>query len=97
MPSRNLVMWVSEWVIIDAWCGEEVLCSVFPSLFNLTVQKDAMVAEMWDCNREEGGWSSTFLRPLNDWEMEEGFLLILHRQKISPLGEDKLLLKGTRD
>ena len=41
---------------------------------------------MWDCNREEGGWSPTFLRSLNDWEMEEveSFLLSIRRQKISP-------------
>ena len=58
-----------------------------------------MMADMWDCNREERGWSPTFLRSLNDWEMEEvkRFLLSIHRQKISPLGKDKLLLKGFRD
>ena len=44
---------VSFWK--DVWCGGEALCSVFPSLFNLVVHKDATMADMWDCNKEEGG------------------------------------------
>ena len=43
-----------------------MLCSVYPSLFNLAMHKEAMVADMWDCGRGEGGWSPTFLRSLND-------------------------------
>ena len=34
--------------------------------FNLAVLKDPKVADMWDCNMEEGGWYPTFLRSLND-------------------------------
>ena len=49
---------VSFWK--DVWCGEEVLCHVFPSLFNLAVQKKAMVVDMWDSGMEEGNWSPTF-------------------------------------
>ena len=79
--------------------GEEALCSVFPCPFHLAVHKEAMAVDVWDCGREEGGWSPTFLRSLNDWEIEEveRFLLTLHGQNFSPLGEDKLLLKGARD
>ena len=70
---------VSLWK--DVWCGEEVLCYVFPSLFNLDVHKEAMVVDIWDCGKEERGWSTTFLRSLNDWQIEEveRFMLILHR------------------
>ena len=39
---------------------------MFPSMFNLVVQKDVMAADLWDCNKEEGGWSPTFLRSFND-------------------------------
>ena len=58
-----------------------------------------MVADMWDWDREEGGWSPTFLMSFNDWEIEEveRFLSILHNLNFSPLGEDKLLLKGVKD
>ena len=38
----------------DVWCGEEALCSLFPSMFFLAVQKDAMVADLWNWVREEG-------------------------------------------
>ena len=50
----------------NVWCGEEALRSLFPSPFILAVQKDAMVVDLWDCNREEGGWSPTFLGSFND-------------------------------
>ena len=53
----------------------------------LVVQKDAMVADMWNWVREEGGWSPIFLRSFNDWEMEEEverFLFSIHRKKIRP-------------
>ena len=45
-----------------------------------------------------GGWSPTFLRALNDWEMEEveRFLLILSRRKIGNLQGDKLFLKNAK-
>ena len=42
---------VSFWK--DAWCREEALCSVYPSLFNLALHKEATVADMWDCGRGE--------------------------------------------
>ena len=55
-------MRISFWK--DVWCDEEALRSLFPSMFILAVQKDAMVADLWNCNREEGGWSPTFLKVL---------------------------------
>ena len=81
----------------DVWCGKEALCSLFPSMYLLAMQKDAMVADLWNWVREEGGWSLTFLRSFNDWEMEkvERFLSSIHRKKIKPWIEDKLLLKGS--
>ena len=59
--------------------------------------KDARVADVWDSSREEGGWSPVFLRPFNDWEVEEveRFLHFLHNKKIRPFREDQLLLKET--
>ena len=81
----------------DPWCGETMLCNVFPTLFNLAVHKDARVADVWDSSREDGGWSPVFLRPFNDWEVEEveRFLHFLHNKKIRPFQEDRLLLKET--
>ena len=44
----------------------------FPyTIYNMVDHKDAMVADVWDDNREDGGWLPIFLRSLNDWELEE--------------------------
>ena len=80
----------------DDWCGEEALCNRFPNLFNIATNKEAKVAEIWDSREGDGCWSPTFLRPLNDWELQEmtRFLQILHGIKFQPLGVDKLSLKN---
>ena len=72
-----------------------MLCNAFPSLFNLAVHKDARVVDVWDSSTEDGGWTPVFLRPFNDWELEEveRFLHFLHNKKIRPFQEDRLLLK----
>ena len=79
----------------DPWCDETVMCNAFPTLFNLATHKNAKVANVWDSSREDGGWSLVFLRPFNDWEVEEveRFLHFLHNKKIRLFQEDRLLLK----
>ena len=74
----------------DVWCGEEALCSRYPSLFNLALNKEAKITDIWDRDRGAGSWSPTFLRPLNDWEIEEvaRFLHTLHEVIYCPSGED---------
>ena len=86
---RRLSFWM------DPWYDETVLSHAFPTLFNLAAHKDARVADVWDSSMEVGGWSPVFLRPFNDWELEEvdRFLLFLHNKKISSIQEDRLLLK----
>lgn len=37
---------VSFWK--DFWCEEEALCYLFPTLFNLTVHKEALVRDVRD-------------------------------------------------
>ena len=77
-----------------------MLCNAFPALFNLTAHKDVRVADVWDSAREDESWSLVFLRPFNDWGVEEverflHFLHILHNKKIRLFQEDRLLLKET--
>ena len=81
------------------WCGEEALSSSFPSFFNFALNKEAKVADIWDRREGVGCWSLTFLRPLNDWELEETirFLQTLHDKNFRPMGEDKLLLKTIKE
>ena len=50
----------------DIWCGEVALSNAFPNLFNKAVYKEAMVADVWDFSRVEGGWSPVFVRNFND-------------------------------
>ena len=83
----------------DVWRSKEAMCSIHPSLFNLDLNKEATVADMWDSDRGEGCWSPTFLRSLNDWEIEvvERFLQTLCDQNFSPSGEDMSFLKGVKE
>ena len=55
--------------------------------------------DIWDRDRGAGSWSPTFLRPLNDWEIEEAarFLHTLYEVIYCPSGEDKLLLKNDKE
>ena len=81
------------------WCDEEALCSRYPSLFNLALNKEAKIADIWDRDWGGGSWAPTFLRPLNDWEIEEAarFLHTLHEVTHYPLGEDRLLFKNDKE
>ena len=67
---QNVVFSLGDERRINFWKdvrgGEEVLCSSYPSLFNLALNKEATVADIWDRGRGGGCWSPTFLRPLND-------------------------------
>ena len=83
----------------DVWCGEEALSNSFPSLFNLATNKETEVADIWDRSEGAGCWSPTFLRSLNEWELEEmtRFLHTLHDQNFRPTGEDKLMLKTVKE
>ena len=50
---------------------------MFPSMFNLVVQKDAMAADLWDCNREKGVGLQPFLGLLmiRRWRRWKAFFL----------------------
>ena len=41
---------------MDFWCGEQPLSINFPSLFSTVVNKEALVANLWNPDGEEGGW-----------------------------------------
>ena len=50
----------------DRWCGDELLCVSFPSLFALAVFKDAWVKDVWCSNEGGGSWSPHFSKPFKD-------------------------------
>ena len=78
----------------DVWCGEEALCSIYPSLFNLALNKEATVADTWD--RGRGGRVSVPNLPKTSQRSGdrrvERFLQTLCDQNFS-----KLLLKDVRE
>ena len=83
----------------DIWCGNNSFCEAFPSLFALTISKDAWVADCWDSMGEEGGWTPRFLRPFNDWEVEEveRFLSTIQGKRLNADVEDRMVWKGTKN
>ena len=71
----------------------------FLSLFSLAVNKEAKVVDIWESREGPGCWSPTFIRPINDWELEEmiRFLQTHNDLNFRPMGEDKLLLKNAKE
>ena len=76
----------------DKWCGSMTLCDAFPNLFVVVAHKDVVIKEMWSPNVGGGCWNPHFLRPFNDWELEEvkNFITFLSRTKVQPSLEDKV-------
>ena len=77
----------------DKWCGSMALCDAsFPNLFVVVAHKDVVIKEMWSPNDGGGCWNPHFLRPFNNWELEEvkNILTFLSRTKVQPSLEDKV-------
>ena len=47
-----------------------------PCRFSMTLNKEALVVDLWNPVGEEGGWSPHFSRSFNDWELVEVQLLL---------------------
>ena len=76
----------------DKWCGSMALCDAFPNLFVVVAHKDVVIKEMWSLDERGGCWNPHFLRPFNNWELEEvkNFRTFLSRTKVQPSLEDKV-------
>ncbi|KAJ9675215.1 hypothetical protein PVL29_024243 [Vitis rotundifolia] len=55
----------------DLWCKNHSLEEAFPTLFNLSINKESWVAEAWEEDGVGGSWGPRFNRHLNDWEVGE--------------------------
>ena len=82
----------------DRWCWDSPLCVSFPSLFALTVDKEAWVADIWEAEGGWGCWNSCFSRAFNDWEVEEAerFLERLHGKRVLEDVEDMVSWTETK-
>ena len=63
----------------DKWCGDDQLCTSFPSLFAISLDKEAWVADVWS-HSGGGVWAPRFSRRINDWEVIEVERLLLRLQ-----------------
>ena len=54
----------------DKWCGDEPLCESFPSLFSISLSKNACVSDVWNLVGNGDGWTPFFARAFNNWEIE---------------------------
>ena len=82
----------------DKWCGDELLCVLFPSLFALASCKEAWVADLWMYSNKKGVWIPNFSRPLNEWDIEtvECFFSRLQDKAVDVEGEDKMFWVATK-
>lgn len=49
----------------ELWIGEEVLRSIFPDLYILSLQQMDKMVQVWSPR----GWNLIFRRSMNDWEI----------------------------
>ncbi|RVW39226.1 putative ribonuclease H protein [Vitis vinifera] len=63
------------------WCWDNIKFK----LFEMAVNRNATVNEMWDHSSGQGGWNLRFHRDFNDWELDliRGLLNMLRDFKIS--------------
>ena len=69
-----------------------VLCSTFPSLYEVVGSKGARVVDLWEATGPRGGRNFRFERHFNDWELEvvQSFLCTVNSWSIRPHLRDKL-------
>jgi len=54
--------------VVDKWVGNSPLCNVFPLLFSIPNQKEAMVGDVWGSRDGVNGWLFSPRRLLFVWE-----------------------------
>ena len=83
----------------DAWSGEEAFSFSYPALFAMAANKEVSVADVWEPSCEGGVWTPCFVRPFNDWEVEEiqNLLQALQDKRIFPNQDDLMLMRGAKD
>ncbi|RVW99827.1 putative ribonuclease H protein [Vitis vinifera] len=83
----------------DLWCENQSLEEAFPILFNLSVNKEGLVAEAWEEDGAGGSWGPRFNRHLNDWKVGEveNLLSKLHPLAIRRGVDDSLRWKANKN
>ena len=72
MISDNMVYYVGNGRRVRFWkdkrCGDDPLCISFPSLFVISLAKEAWVEDVWS-HSGGGEWAPRFSKQLNHWEL----------------------------
>jgi hypothetical protein len=55
----------------EVWCGSLPFRKVFPSLYSLASNKEVSIANNHESMIRSHQWNVSFLRSLNDWEVED--------------------------
>lgn len=78
----------------DNWLGQNSLKQLFPDIYILNQQQEAIVGEVWSIH----GWNLSYRRLLNDWEITRitEFYKTLDQFKGTSLSEDCILWQGNR-
>ncbi|RVW63723.1 putative ribonuclease H protein [Vitis vinifera] len=82
----------------DKWCGDEPLCESFPSLFAISLDKDAWILDVWSPDDVGDGWTPIFSRAFNDWEIEmvERFMLKIQAFRVQREDKDKMVWTASK-
>lgn len=62
---KNIKFWM------DPWANVNSLRSSFPRIFNICLQKDETIADVWNRKESDGSWSFQFRRRVFGWEQED--------------------------
>ncbi|RVW17271.1 Transposon TX1 uncharacterized 149 kDa protein [Vitis vinifera] len=83
----------------DKWCGDGPLCESFPSLFSMSMSKNAWVSEVWNPVGDGSGWTPLFARAFNDWEIDlvERLLQKIQAFRVQREEEDKMIWTASKN
>ncbi|RVX16265.1 putative ribonuclease H protein [Vitis vinifera] len=83
----------------DKWCGDGPLCESFPSLFSMSMSKNAWVSEVWNPVSDGIGWTPLFARAFNDWEIDlvERLLQKIQAFRVQREEEDRVIWTASND
>jgi hypothetical protein len=80
----------------DKWVGVLPFCDHFPRVFFISIQKEAMVADVWCQNFVPDGWRLTWRRRLFEWEKNLLNELMELNNPVLLLGEERIGGGGNR-
>jgi hypothetical protein len=82
----------------DRWYGAGVMKNLFPTLYHIAQDKQALVSDYLNWHNEEMVWSVTLIRALQDWELANftTFMENLYKIKLKRNDADQMLWDHTR-